>query len=120
MEHLVEITVFMATISAILLVSGLIVLKTNFPLNSKSTESDQKITLWFQGNELRHNTDAAHNMLRDLKLADGLADLLTFFEHHFPGAKSLADGKDSINELGSPWKHDPQFCGLQKNIKIYK
>ncbi len=54
MEHLVEITVFVASISAILLVSGLIILKTNFPLNSKSTESDQKITFWFQGNELRH------------------------------------------------------------------
>ena len=114
MEHLVEITVFLASISAILLVSGLIILKTNFPLNSKSTESDQKITLWFQGNELRHNTDAAHNMLRDLKLADGLADLLTFFEHHFPDATSLADGKDGINKLGSPWKHDPAILRVTK------
>jgi hypothetical protein len=105
---------FLASISAILLVSGLIILKTNFPLNSKSTESDQKITLWFQGNELRHNTDAAHNMLRDLKLADGLADLLTFFEHHFPDATSLADGKDGINELGSPWKHDPAILRVTK------
>ena len=120
MEHLVEITVFLASISAILLVSGLIILKTNFPLNSKSTESDQKITLWFQGNELRHNTDVAHNMLRDLKLADGLADLLTFFEHHFPDATSLADGKDGINELGSPWKHDPAILRVTKKIKIYK
>ena len=40
MEHLVEITVFLASISAILLVSGLIILKTNFPLNSKSAESE--------------------------------------------------------------------------------
>ena len=104
----------MASISAILLVSGLIILKTNFPLNSKSTESDQKITLWFQGNELRHNTDAAHNMLRDLKLADGLADLLTFFEHHFPDVTSLADGKDGINELGSLWKHDPAILRVTK------
>ena len=114
MEHLVEITVFLASISAILLVSGLIILKTNFPLNSKSTESNQKITFWFQGNELKHSTDAAHNMLRDLKLADGLADLLTFFEHHFPGATSLADGKDGINELGSPWKHDPAILQVTK------
>ena len=96
MEHLVEIIVFLASISAILLVSGLITLKTNFPLSSKSAESDQKITFWFQGNELKHSIDAAHNMLRDLKLADGLADLLTFFEPHFPGATSLADGKDGI------------------------
>ena len=114
MEHLVAIIVFLASISAILLVSGLIILKTNFPLNSKSTESDQKITFWFQGNELKHSTDAAHNMLRDLKLADGLADLLTFFEHHFPGATSLADGKDGINELGSSWKHDPAILRVTK------
>jgi hypothetical protein len=53
-------------------------------------------------------------MLRDLKLADGLADLLTFFEHHFPGATSLADGKDGINELGSPWKHDPAILRVTK------
>ena len=70
MEHLVEITVFLASISAILLVSGLIIVKTNFPLSSKSAESDKKITLWFQGNELKQSTDATHNMLRDLKLAD--------------------------------------------------
>ena len=114
MEHLVEITVFLASISAILLVSGLIILKTNFPLNFKSAESDQKITFWFQGNELKHSTDAAHNMLRDLKLADGLADLLTFFEHNFPDATSLADGKDGINELGSPWKHDPAILRVTK------
>ena len=114
MEHLVEITVFLASISAILLVSGLILVKTNFPLSPKTAESDQKITFWFQGNELRHNTDAAHNMLRDLKLADGLADLLTFFEHHFPDATSLADGKDGINELGSPWKHDPAILRVTK------
>ena len=69
---------------------------------------------WFQGNELKHSTDAAHNMLRDLKLADGLADLLTFFEHHFPGATSLADGKDGINELGSPWNHDPAISRVTK------
>jgi hypothetical protein len=111
---LLKLLFFLASISAILLVSGLIILKTNFPLNSKSTESDQKITLWFQGNELRHNTDAAHNMLRDLKLADGLADLLTFFEHHFPDATSLADGKDGINELGSPWKHNPAISRVTK------
>ena len=106
MEHLVEITVFLASISAILLVSGLIIVKTNFPLSSKSAESDHKIIFWFQGDELKHSTDAAHNMLRDLKLADGLTDLLTFFEHRFPGATSRADGKDGINELGSSWKHD--------------
>jgi len=41
MEHLVEITVFLASISAILLVSGLINIKTNFPLSSKSAESDK-------------------------------------------------------------------------------
>ena len=101
MEHLVEITVFLASISAILLVSGLIIVKTNFHLSSKSAESDKKITFWFQRNELKQSTDAAHNMLRDLKLADGLTDLLAFFEHRFPGATSLAGGKDSINELGS-------------------
>ena len=44
MEHLVEITGLLASISAILLVSGLIILITNFPLGSKSAESDQKIT----------------------------------------------------------------------------
>ena len=75
MEHLVEITVSLASISAILLVSGLIIVKTNFPLSAKSAESDQKIIFWFQGNELKHSTDAPHNMLRDLKLADGLTDL---------------------------------------------
>ena len=111
---MLKLLFFLASISAILLVSGLIILKTNFPLSSKSAESDQKITFWFQGNELRHNTDAAHNMLRDLKLADGLADLLTFFEHHFPDATSLADGKDGINELGSPWKHDPAILRVTK------
>ena len=120
MEHLFAIIVFLASISAILLVSGLIILKTNFPLNSRSTESDQKITLWFQGNELRHNTDAAHNMLRDLKLADGLADLLTFFniiflvQHRLQMAKTAST--NSVR-LGSTIR---QFCGLQKNIKIYK
>jgi len=111
---LLKLLFFLASISAILLVSGLIILKTNFPLSSKSAESDQKITFWFQGNELKHSTDAAHNMLRDLKLADGLADLLTFFEHHFPDATSLADGKDGINELGSPWKHDPAILRVTK------
>ena len=114
MEHLVEITVFLASISAILLVSGLIIVKTNFPLSSKSAESDQKITFWFQGRELKHSTDAAHNMLRDLKLADGLTDLLTFFEHRFPGATSLADGNDGINELGSSWKQDQAILRITK------
>ena len=114
MEHLVEITVFLASISAILLVSGLIIVKTNFPLSSKSAESDQKITFWFQGGELKHSTDAAHNMLRDLKLADGLTDLLTFFEHRFPGATSLADGNDGINELGSSWKQDQAILRITK------
>jgi len=114
MEHLVEITVFLASISAILLVSGLIMIKINFPLSSKSAESDQKITFWFQGNELKHSTDAAHNMLRDLKLADGLTDLLTFFEHRFPGATSIAGGKDGINELGSSWKHDQAILRITK------
>ena len=56
MEHLVENTIFLASISAILLVSGLIIVKTNFPLSSKTAESDQKITFWFQGNELKHST----------------------------------------------------------------
>ena len=114
MEHLVEITVFLASISAILLVSGLIIIKTNFPLSSKSAESDKKITFWFQGNELKQSTDAAHNMLRDLKLADGLTDLLTFFEHRFPGATSIAGGKDGINELGSSWKHDQAILRITK------
>ena len=89
-------------------------------MNSKSSESDQKITFWFQENELKQSTDAEHNMLRDLKLADGLADLLTFFEQHFPGATSLADGKHGINELGSSWKHDPAILRVTKNMKIYK
>ena len=120
MEHLVEITVFLASISAILLVSGLIHIKPNFPLSSKSAENDQKITFWFQGSELKHSTDAAHNMLQDLKLADGLTDLLTFFEHRFPGATSRANGKDGINELGSPWKHDQAILRITKNLKIYK
>ena len=62
MEHLVEITDFLASISTILLVSGLIIIKTNFPLSSKSAESDKKITFWFQGNELKQSTDAAQNM----------------------------------------------------------
>ena len=53
-------------------------------------------------------------MLQDLKLADGLTDLLAFFEHRFPGATSLADGKDGINELGSPWKHDPAILRVTK------
>ena len=44
---------------------------------------------------------------------DDGSDLLTFFEHHFPGATSLADGKD-INELGSPWKHDPAILRVTK------
>ena len=114
MEHLVEITVFLASISAILLVSGLIIVKTNFPLSSKTAESDQKITFWFQGNELKHSTDAAHNILRDLKLADGLTELLTFFEHRFPGATSLVDGNDGINELGSSWKHDQAILRITK------
>ena len=114
MEHLVEITVFLASISAILLVSGLIIVKTNFPLSSKSAESDKKITFWFQRNELKQSTNAAHNMLRDLKLADGLTDLLTFFEHRFPGATSIAGGKDGINELGSSWKHDQAILRITK------
>jgi hypothetical protein len=114
MEHLVEITVFLASISAILLVSGLIIVKTNFHLSSKSAESDKKITFWFQRNELKQSTDAAHNMLRDLKLADGLTDLLAFFEPRFPGATSLAGGKDSINELGSFWKHDQAILRITK------
>ena len=91
----------------------------NYPKNQLSFELQihrkrSKDYILFQGNELRHNTDAAHNMLRDLKLADGLADLLTFFEHHFPDATSLADGKDGINELGSPWKHDPAILRVTK------
>ena len=53
-------------------------------------------------------------MLRDLKLADGLTDLLTFFEHRFPGAKSIAGGKDGINELGSSWKHDQAILRITK------
>jgi len=114
MEHLFKITVFLASISAILLVSGLIIVKTNFPLSAKSAESDQKIIFWFQGNELKHSTDAAHNMMRDLKLADGLTDLLTFFEHRFTGATSRADGKDCINELGSSWKHDHAILRITK------
>ena len=114
MEHLVEITVFLASISAILLVSGLIIVKTNFPLSSKSAERDKKITFWFQGNELKQSTDAAHNMLRDLKLADGLTDLLTFFEHRFPGATSIAGRKDGINELGSSWKHNQAILRITK------
>ena len=114
MEHLVEITVFLESISAILLVSGLIIIKTNFPLSSKSVESDKKITFWFQGNELKQSTDAAHNMLRDLKLADGLTDLLTFFEHRFPGATSIAGGKVGINELGSSWKHNQAILRITK------
>ena len=114
MKHLVEITVFLASISAILMVSGLIIIKTNFPLSSKSAESDKKITFWFQGNELKQSTDAAHNMLQDLKLADGLTDLLAFFEHRFPGATSLADGKDGINEFGSSWKHDQAILRITK------
>ena len=66
MEHLVEITVFLASISAILLVSGLIIIKTNFPSSSKF-ESDKKITFGFR-KRIKASTDAAHNMLRDLKL----------------------------------------------------
>ena len=120
MEHLVEITAFLASISAILLVSGLIIVKTHFHLSSKSAESDKKITFWFQRNELKQSTDAAHNMLRDLKLADGLTDLLAFFEHRFPGATSLAGGKDSINELGSSWKHDQAILRITKKMKMYK
>ena len=114
MEHLVEITVFLASVSAILLVSGLIIIKTNFPLSSKSAESDKKIAFWFQGNELKQSTDAAHDMLRDLKLADGLTDLLAFFEHRFPGATSIAGGKDDINELDSSWKHDQAILRITK------
>ena len=105
---------FLASISAILLVSSLIIVKTNFPLSSKSAESDQKITFWFQGRELKHSTNAAHNMLRDLKLADGLTDLLTFFEHRFPSATSLLNNKDGINELGSSWKHDQAILRITK------
>ena len=87
-------------------------------MSAKSAESDKKITFWFQGNELNQSTDAAHNMLRDLKLADGFTDLLTFFEHRFPGATSIAGGKDGINELGSSWKHDQAilFKPLQKPL----
>ena len=120
MEHLVEITVFLASISAIVLVSGLIIIKTNFPLSSKSAERDKKITFWFQGNELKQSIDAAHNMLRDLKLADGLTDLFTFFEHRFPGATSIAGGKDGINKLGSSWKHDQAILRITKNMKMYR
>ena len=120
MEHLVEITVFLASISAILLVSGLIIVKTNFPLSSKSAESDKKTTFWFQGNELNQSTDAAHNMLRDLKLADGLTDLLTFssivflVRHRMQVVKTAST--NSVR-LGSTIR---QFCGLQKNMKMYK
>ena len=53
-------------------------------------------------------------MVRDLKLADGLTDLLTFFEHRFPGATSRADGKDGINELGSSWRHDQAILRITK------
>lgn len=53
-------------------------------------------------------------MLRDLKLADGLTDLLTFFEHRFPGATSIAGRKDGINELGSSWKHDQAILRITK------
>jgi len=110
----------LASISAILLVSGLIIIKTNFPLSSKSAESDKKILIWFQGNELKQSTDAAHNMLRDLKLAGSLTDLLTFFEHRFPGAASIAGRKDGINELGSSWKHDQAILRITKNMKMYR
>ena len=53
-------------------------------------------------------------MLRDLNLANGLTDLLTFFEHLFPGATSIAGGKDGINELGSSWKHDQAILRITK------
>ena len=60
------------------------------------------------GNRLADSFETA------LQLADGLADLLTFFEHHFPDATSLADGKDGINELGSSWRHDPAILRVTK------
>lgn len=56
MGHLIEITVFLVSISAVLLVSGLIVAKTYFPLKSKPSPTDQKIVFWFQDDQLQHRS----------------------------------------------------------------
>ena len=120
MEHLVEITVSLASISAILLVSGIIIVKTNFPLSAKSAESDQKIIFWFQGNELKHSRDAAHNILRDLKLADGLTDLLTFLNIVFLGQHRVQMAKTASTSWVRLGSTITQFCGLQKSMQMYK
>lgn len=48
MGHLIEITVFLVSISAVLLVSGLIVAKTYFPPKSKPPHTNQKLHFGFK------------------------------------------------------------------------
>jgi len=115
MGHLVEITVILASISAVLLVSGLIFLKTNSPVSSRHTEASDKVVFWFQSDELKHSTEAAHQMLQDLKLANGLPEVAKFFEHRFPGAASLGSAKDGVSEFSSIWTHDLATLRLAKH-----
>jgi hypothetical protein len=56
MGHLIEITVFLVSISAVLLVSGLIVTKTYFPPKSEPPHTNQKIAFWFQDDQLQHRS----------------------------------------------------------------
>ena len=117
MGHLIEITVFLVSISAVLLVSGLIVAKTYFPPKSKPPHTNQKIAFWFQDDQLQHSTEAGHQMLVDLVATNNLLDILTYFEHRFPGAKSLINNENSISELRSTWAHDQAILRVERQNK---
>lgn len=115
MGQIVEITTFLVSISAIFLVSGFIVAKTNFPMKVKASPAEGTVRFGFVNGQLTYSTEAAHQMLLNLKISDNFDDIVVFLEKRFPGVIDAAQSDCGICELKSGWEQDVGVLRVTKD-----
>lgn len=115
MGQIVEITTFLVSISAIFLVSGFIVAKTNFPMKVKASHAEGTVRFGFVNGQLTYSTEAAHQMLLNLKISDNFDDIVVFLEKRFPGVIDAAQSDCGICELKSGWEQDVGVLRVTKD-----